>query len=81
MPDFLGCINGHFVALELKASENDDATDLQAWVLKKIINSGGIGIVVHPKVWDTVYFTLLKIAKGRASYKPTVRFPPQRNDS
>ena len=65
-PDILACINGIFVALELKASYSDRETELQKYNLKKIGESGGYGIVAHPDNWDTIYKFLSVLAtEGR----------------
>ena len=61
-PDFLCCINGCFVALELKNSESEKADSLQRYKLKLISEAGGVGIVVSPENWDTTYEFLHCIA-------------------
>ncbi len=48
IPDLLCCINGHFVAIELKGT-NGTATELQKYNIKKINESGGIGLILYPK--------------------------------
>lgn len=48
IPDLLCCINGHFVAIELKGA-NGTATELQKYNIKKINESGGIGLILYPK--------------------------------
>ena len=61
-PDFLGCIRGHFVALELKKSKADTADPLQRWNLARIQNlAGGLSFVVCPENWEEVYAVLRKI--------------------
>lgn len=47
-PDFVGCINGTFVALELKVGDNK-ADPLQAYYLKQIKGAGGIALVLTPE--------------------------------
>jgi hypothetical protein len=48
IPDFIGLINGRFVALELKVGKNKlDA--LQRWVLSKIAGAGGVAIELRPE--------------------------------
>lgn len=61
-PDFLMCVNGVFVALELKATFNDKTTALQDFNLQKIGDCGGFGIVTHPENWKTVYKFLYVLA-------------------
>lgn len=51
IPDILTCINGHFVAIEVKAP-NGQLSELQEWNIKKIKESKGIGIVLYPKDFE-----------------------------
>ena len=47
-PDIIACINGHFVAVEVKA-ENGKPSELQLYHLEQIIKNGkGYGAVVIP---------------------------------
>lgn len=48
VPDIVGCWKGKFIAIECKANGNK-ATALQELNLKKIVNSGGMAIVVDEK--------------------------------
>ena len=48
-PDKIGCINGKFVALELKASYLSEPSHLQEYKLKEISSSGGVGFVLYPE--------------------------------
>lgn len=48
IPDLLCCINGHFVAIELKGT-NGTPTELQKYNIRKINESGGIGLILYPK--------------------------------
>lgn len=47
IPDLLCCVNGNFVAIELKA-ENGKTSELQDHQLSEINNAGGWGIVLKP---------------------------------
>lgn len=51
VPDILACVNGHFVAIEVKA-ENGKPTELQKWNVEQIKNSGGIALILYPADWD-----------------------------
>ena len=53
IPDFLGCMRGKFVALELKVG-NNKPTMLQAFVIKKIQEAGGYAKVVTPENLEEV---------------------------
>ena len=59
-PDFLCCINGTFVAIELKVDAKLER--LQEYKLKLISEAGGLGLVVTPDNWDLTYEFLHTIA-------------------
>ena len=46
-PDIIACINGHFVAVEVK-SENGKPSELQLHHLKQIDLSGGFSAIIVP---------------------------------
>ena len=50
-PDLLCCINGHFVAIEVKA-QNGEPSELQLQKIKAIKKAGGFAYVVYPSGWD-----------------------------
>lgn len=51
IPDLLACVNGRFVAVELKSSTGRP-TELQKWNIEKIQESGGIGLVLYPDQFE-----------------------------
>lgn len=51
IPDILACVNGLFVAIEVKA-EHGKATELQYWNRNKIRESGGIAIILYPNQFE-----------------------------
>lgn len=51
VPDLLCCVNGKFVAIEVKA-ENGATSYLQDHNIAKIKESGGVAIVVKPSDFD-----------------------------
>lgn len=61
IPDYIGCVNGRFVALELK---NEDTTtdSLQGWTLRKLRAAGAYTCVVKPSNLDKVVEDLKKLA-------------------
>lgn len=64
-PDFLMCVAGKFVALELKRSAKEKPDPLQDHNLKLIRDAGGVGLVVFPENWNEVFDQLKIIAGGK----------------
>ena len=50
-PDILACVNGHFVAVEVKA-ENGKPSELQLYHIEQIQKAGGYGIILYPKDFE-----------------------------
>ena len=46
-PDIIACVNGHFVAVEVKA-ENGKPSELQLYHLEQIALAGGYGAIIVP---------------------------------
>lgn len=63
-PDYLMCINGTFIALELKI-ETGKTDKLQQWNLECIAHAGGMAIVVSPSHWFDVYDLLKHLAESK----------------
>ena len=51
VPDILACVNGHFVAIEVKAA-NGKPSEIQLWNIEKIKESGGIAMVLYPNQFN-----------------------------
>lgn len=52
-PDFLGCVQGIFVAWELKKGlDGSDVRKGQLWRLYRVIKAGGWGRLVYPENFD-----------------------------
>lgn len=51
VPDILACVNGHFVAIEVKATHGRPSP-LQVWNIDRIKAAGGIALIVYPKDWE-----------------------------
>lgn len=51
IPDILACVNGYFVAIEVKA-ENGKPSELQIYHQQKIKESGGIAYILYPKDFE-----------------------------
>lgn len=47
VPDLLACVNGVFVAIEVKA-QNGKASELQLYNIEQIRKAGGVAIVLYP---------------------------------
>jgi hypothetical protein len=65
IPDIIGCVNGQFVALELKKDSRSHADPLQGWVMRKILAAGGWAQEVNPESWDQVHKLLVDLALGK----------------
>lgn len=67
IPDILGCLNGYFVALELKkerkeAFKKHGRVRLQGHILMLIRDAGGYGEFVYPENWEEIHGELSLIA-------------------
>lgn len=51
VPDILACINGYFVAIEVKAP-NGKPSELQLVKIRQIREAGGFAYVVYPSGWN-----------------------------
>ena len=61
-PDYLICLAGKFIALELKASEKDLPDPLQRHKLMEILRAGGVALVAWPGNWKATYEGIRKLA-------------------
>ncbi len=62
-PDKILCINGFFIAVELKASELAKVSRLQLYKLQKIVDAGGFGLVCHPQNFNVTKEVLTKFSE------------------
>lgn len=51
IPDLLCCINGRFLAVELK-TEKGKVSVLQKWNIQQIKDAGGVAIVLRPSGFE-----------------------------
>ena len=51
IPDVLACINGYFVAVEVKV-ENGKPSELQKYTVGKINDAGGCAIILYPDQYE-----------------------------
>lgn len=50
-PDILACVNGYFLAIEVKAPEGE-ASELQLVKIEDIRKAGGFAYVAYPSGWN-----------------------------
>lgn len=67
-PDILMCVNGMFVALELKRSISEEPDQLQQHNLNAINKAKGIGLTACPENWKDIY-GVLKTLSGENDKK------------
>lgn len=51
VPDILACVNGYFVAIEVKA-QSGTVKDLQIYHIEQIRNAGGFAFALYPSAFD-----------------------------
>lgn len=61
VPDILACVNGHFLAIEVKA-ERGRVSELQRVNIERINNCGGVALVVKPSNFE-MFKNLIKDLK------------------
>lgn len=62
IPDLLVCCNGHFLAVELKAS-NGRPSPLQLHTIEEIKNAGGTALVLYPKDFEAFKQLIADLSK------------------
>jgi Holliday junction resolvase len=50
VPDILACVNGYFVAIEVKAQQGRPS-ELQLYNIEKIRDAGGFALVLYPSAF------------------------------
>lgn len=58
------CVNGIFVALELKRDSKSKATRLQEHTLQMINKCGGLGLVVRPDNFEKIIGVIKTLSEG-----------------
>lgn len=66
IPDIIACVNGRFVAIEVKAS-NGRASALQERNIKAIRACGGLGYILYPKDFEGFKKDMRVLLKGGIS--------------
>jgi hypothetical protein len=72
-PDFILCVGGIFVALELKKSEKDKTTKLQDYKMGQIYDAGGIALKVYPENWEETHEFLVRLSKKKLTIERDLR--------
>ena len=65
IPDILACVNGRFVAIEVKA-EDGRPSPLQLHNIDEINKCGGVAVIVKPSQFDELKELLIKIKENRS---------------
>lgn len=65
VPDILACVNGYFVAIEVKG-ENGKPTPLQVWNRDKIREAGGISVILYPDQFED-FKKFVELLKSKSS--------------
>ena len=70
LPDLLVCLNGFFLAIEIKkcaeeADRRSSTRRLQEWNTNAINYCGGVALTVYPENWETVKLLLKQLAERR----------------
>lgn len=63
IPDIIACVNGRFVAIEVKA-ENGRPSELQKRTVKLIQESGGLAYILYPKDFESFKKNMKRLIGG-----------------
>lgn len=69
VPDILACINGYFVAIEVKAP-NGKPSELQKYHVREINKACGFAVILYPKDWD-LFKELVNYLNDNDGYEAT----------
>ena len=67
IPDILACVNGYFLAIEVKA-QNGRPSELQKYNVREINDSGGYAVILYPQDWEA-FKELVKYLNGDDTYE------------
>lgn len=62
VPDLLCCVNGYFLAIEVKARDGRP-TALQLYQRDEVLKAGGESIILYPRDWDFFIALLDRLEK------------------
>lgn len=74
IPDLLCCVNGFFLAIEVKA-ENGRASELQKWNIDKIRSCGGKAIILKPSQFES-FKELVNVLKNEVRVDVNYKLNP-----
>lgn len=63
-PDILLCMNGKFVALELKKDGLSKISELQKYNLSEVTRTKGTSFLAFPEIWDVIKGYLQALDRG-----------------
>lgn len=65
IPDIIACVNGNFVAIEVKATHGK-VSELQKHNIRKINEAGGYAFALYPKHYDLFKELINHLNNGRS---------------
>ena len=71
VPDILACVNGWFVAVEVKA-ENGKMSKLQFYQMTKILQAGGIHVLLYPDGFEDFRALVEALLAGNKKLADTI---------
>lgn len=63
IPDILACVNGEFLAIEVK-SDSGHPSELQLHNVELIRKAGGLAFVVYPSGFDQLKDIVIRLGRG-----------------
>lgn len=66
-PDFIICLCGRFIAIELKRSRLAAISPIQQFNLEKIAQAGGDALIVFPENWEVTFKELQRLSENKLS--------------
>lgn len=71
IPDIILCLNGFFIAIELKACAKSRIDELQRYNAEQILSKGrGLALIVWPDIWEETLEILKKIDGWKDPRRP-----------
>lgn len=72
-PDILLCVNGIFMAIELKKDQDAPVSPLQEWNLQAIAECNGIGLICWPDNWADSKALIIELATEKNKTKEIIK--------